>query len=147
MPTPIHSEANPEYNVFSCFASVLPSILLGFPTNCCYWQASPYWFWVLPNICNHWLNGHEFEQTPGGSEGQGSPHTAVYGATKSWRWLSNWTIVTICSFTQLLFKILSKRVGLWKRRLYYIGIFQCFDLDCTEHISSGNVCLLISCKI
>ena len=20
----------------------------------------------------HWLNGHEFEQTPGGSEGQGS---------------------------------------------------------------------------
>ena len=21
---------------------------------------------------HHWLNGHEFEQTPGGSEGQGS---------------------------------------------------------------------------
>ena len=51
MPTPIHAEANPEYNVFSCFTSVLPSILLGFPTNYCYWQASPYWFWVWPNIC------------------------------------------------------------------------------------------------
>ena len=31
----------------------------------------------------HQLNGHEFEQTPGGSEGQGSPHTAVHGVAES----------------------------------------------------------------
>ena len=30
---------------------------------------------------NHWLNGHELEQTPGDSEGQGS--LAVHGVTKS----------------------------------------------------------------
>ena len=32
------------------------------------------------------LNGQEFEQTPGDSEGQG---VAVFGVVKSWTWLSN----------------------------------------------------------
>ena len=31
----------------------------------------------------HQLNRHEFEQTPGGSEGQGSLESAVCGVTKS----------------------------------------------------------------
>ena len=35
---------------------------------------------------NHWLNGHEFEQTPGDSEGQGS--LEVHGVTKSWHVLA-----------------------------------------------------------
>ena len=41
---------------------------------------------------HHWLNGHEFEQTPGDSEGQGSQACTVHGVTKSWTRLSNWTI-------------------------------------------------------
>ena len=34
---------------------------------------------------HHQLNGYEFEQTPGDSEGQGKPWcTAVHGMAKSW---------------------------------------------------------------
>ena len=40
---------------------------------------------------HHVLNGHEFEQTPGDGEGQKAWHAAVYGVTKSWIQLSNWT--------------------------------------------------------
>jgi len=53
---------------------------------------------------HHWLDGHEFEQTPGDGEGQGSLHVAVYGVTKSQTQLSDWitsslfkaVIVMIC---------------------------------------------------
>ena len=40
---------------------------------------------------HHQLSGHEFEETPGDSEGQGSLCAAVHGVTKSQTWLSNWT--------------------------------------------------------
>ena len=33
---------------------------------------------------HHQLNGHEFEQTPGDNERQGSWRAAVHGATKGW---------------------------------------------------------------
>ena len=38
-----------------------------------------------------WLNGHEFEQSPGVSEGQGSLACCVHGVAKSWTRLSVWT--------------------------------------------------------
>ena len=38
---------------------------------------------------HHQLNGHEFEQTPGDSEGQEACHAAVPGVAKSWIGLSN----------------------------------------------------------
>ena len=40
---------------------------------------------------HHQLNGHDFEQTPGGSEGQGSLGCWVHGVAKSWTQLSDWT--------------------------------------------------------
>ena len=40
---------------------------------------------------HHWLNGHEFKQTLGDSEVQGSWCAAVYGVAKSRTQLSNWT--------------------------------------------------------
>ena len=40
---------------------------------------------------HHQLKGHEFKQTPGDSEGQGSQYAAVHGVKKSGTWLSNWT--------------------------------------------------------
>ena len=40
---------------------------------------------------HHRLNGHEFEQTPGVSDGQGDPRTAVHGVTESRARLSDWT--------------------------------------------------------
>ena len=43
---------------------------------------------------HHWLNGHEFEQAPGDSEGQGSLACCSPWFAKSWTWLSNWTATT-----------------------------------------------------
>ena len=42
---------------------------------------------------HHQINRHEFEQTPGDSEGQKDRdwHTAVHGVTKSWTQLSERT--------------------------------------------------------
>ena len=42
---------------------------------------------------HHQLNGPEFEQTPGDNEGQESLDAAVYGITKSWKWLGDWKSV------------------------------------------------------
>ena len=41
--------------------------------------------------CHHCLNGHEFEQTLGDSEGLDAWHAAVHGITKSQTWLSERT--------------------------------------------------------
>ena len=43
---------------------------------------------------HHWLNGHEFEQTLGDSEGQGSLVCCNSWGWKSQTWLSNWTTTT-----------------------------------------------------
>jgi len=40
---------------------------------------------------HHWFNGHEFEQTPGDSEGQGSVAICSLGVAKSRLKLSDWT--------------------------------------------------------
>ena len=50
---------------------------------------------------HHWLNGHEFEQVLGVSEGQGSLRAAIHGLAKSRIWLSNAT--TTISVTPLDF--------------------------------------------
>ena len=47
-------------------------------------------------VRHHWLNGHEFEQALGDSEGQASLVCfPVHGGAKSRIWLSDWT--TICT--------------------------------------------------
>ena len=38
---------------------------------------------------HHRLNGHEFEQTPGDAEGQGSLACCSSWVTKSWTWFSD----------------------------------------------------------
>ena len=43
---------------------------------------------------HHQLNGHEFEQTLGDGEGQGSLRAAVHGVAKSQTQLSDWTTTT-----------------------------------------------------
>ena len=43
---------------------------------------------------HHWLNGHEFEQAPGDSEGQGSLVCCSPWGHKIRTWLSNWTAAT-----------------------------------------------------
>ena len=41
---------------------------------------------------DHWLNGHDFEQTLGDGEGQGSLACCSPGVAKSQTWLRDWTI-------------------------------------------------------
>ena len=43
---------------------------------------------------HHWLHGHEFEQAPGDTEGQGSLVATVHRVAKNWTWLSDWTTTT-----------------------------------------------------
>ena len=40
---------------------------------------------------HHWLNGHEFEQTPEIVKQKEAWHAAVHGVAKSWTQLSDWT--------------------------------------------------------
>jgi len=40
---------------------------------------------------HHWVDGHEFEWTPGVGDGQGGWCAAIHGVTKNQTWLSNWT--------------------------------------------------------
>ena len=44
---------------------------------------------------HHWLNGREFEEILGDSEGQGSRGAAGHGVTKSQTQLSDWATVTM----------------------------------------------------
>ena len=45
--------------------------------------------------CHHWPNGHEFEQTLGDCEGQGSLVCCSPWSRKSWTRLSDWTTILI----------------------------------------------------
>ena len=40
---------------------------------------------------HHWLDGHEFEWTPGVDDGQGGLRAAIQGVAKSQTWLNDWT--------------------------------------------------------
>ena len=44
---------------------------------------------------HHWLNGHEFKQTLGDSEGQEAWCATIHGVSKSYTWLSDWTATTM----------------------------------------------------
>ena len=50
---------------------------------------------------HHWIKEHEFEQTPGDSEGQGSTVCAVFGVAKSQTWLSDWITIIKMSISIL----------------------------------------------
>ena len=43
---------------------------------------------------HHWLNWHEFGQTPGDSEEQGSLACCSSWGAKSWIWLRDWATIT-----------------------------------------------------
>ena len=51
---------------------------------------------------HHWLNAHEFEQTLGDGEGQGSLACYSVWVTKSWAWLSSWTTMWLLFTTFIL---------------------------------------------
>ena len=62
-----------------------------------------------PNAGKHWgqegkagLNGHEFEQTLGDREGQGTCQAAAHGVAKNWIRLSNWATTTVTQKNKML---------------------------------------------
>ena len=72
---------------------------------------------------HHWLDGHEFEQTLGDSEGQRSKlweivkdswSAAVHGVIWSWTWLNDWT-------TKCIYKYMCNCVCVYK----YICLYLC----------------------
>ena len=44
---------------------------------------------------HHWLNGHEFEETQGDSDGQRNLACCSSWGHKDWTWLNNWTAAAI----------------------------------------------------
>ena len=52
---------------------------------------------------HYWLSGHEFEETLGNSEGQGSLARAVHGVSKSWTQLSDCTTTVWLNSTSQYF--------------------------------------------
>ena len=75
---------------------------------------------------HHWLDGHEFEQAPGVSDGQGG--LACCGPcghkeSDMTEWL-NWTDVTICSSHKEMFQWLEKLAISGK----FLGIFSTFKI-------------------
>ena len=57
---------------------------------------------------HHRLNGHEFQQARGDSEGREAWCAAVRGVTKSWIRLSNWTTKALCRMLLLLLSRFSR---------------------------------------
>ena len=53
---------------------------------------------------HHWLNGHEFEWTPGVGDGQGGLACCNSWDRKSWPWLSDWTELNWIKYECSLFK-------------------------------------------
>ena len=63
----------------------------------------------MKRLDDNWLNGHEFEQTPGDSDGQGSLVCSVHGVTKSQTRLSDRITTTTDSGNQDSWLLLSKQ--------------------------------------
>ena len=69
---------------------------------------------------HHWLNGHEFEQTPGDSEDREAWLAAVHGITKSWTWLSDWT-KAIQNYADVWYIYPKKQAYFWR----HVDDFKC----------------------
>ena len=70
---------------------------------------------------HHQLNGHEFEQTPGDSEGQGTWHAAVHGVAKSQTWLCDQTTTT-------------------KNPCFYLPVSPCLQTESINICKNKNEC-------
>ena len=72
---------------------------------------------------HHRLNGHEFEQSLGDSEGQRSlVCAAVHGVAKSRTWLSNWTTKDTQFFSLLKLISAGKERGSVRRELTFLRL-------------------------
>ena len=70
---------------------------------------------------HHWLDGHEFEQTPGDSENREAWRAAVHGVAKSQTRLSDWTTTNHLQyflFPSLIQKYFSSILYVWSTGRY-----------------------------
>ena len=83
---------------------------------------------------HQWLSGHEFEQTPGDCEGQGSLVCCSSWAAKSWTQLSDWTTTRteppqlgMYGLNDLIkIKLLEQYLGTWEAR-YLCKYYFCWN--------------------
>ena len=104
---------------------------------------------------HHWLNGHEFEQTPGDSVRQGSLAYAIHGVPKSLTPLSDWTTLLnpwiICPLLIILRKCTSGFIkyhwtlGIWTLNSIFhfdVSILMfCYDLNVSRSLFWNHLCL------
>ena len=110
----ILKEINPEYSLEGLMLKLqyFGHLMLG-PDSLEKTDAEKDWRWEEKGVTedamvgwHHWLNGHEFEQTQGDSDGQRSLVCAVR------TWLSNWTTTATASF--MFHNLLKQLIELWK---------------------------------
>ena len=70
-------------------------------------------FFLSLNSWHHWLNGPEFEQVPGDSEGQGHLAAAVHGLAESRIQLSDWTTTLLNSIALYGYATFGFSMKLW----------------------------------
>ena len=79
---------------------------------------------------HHWLNGHEFEQTLGDSEGQGNLGCCSPWVAKHWTWQSNWTKL-------MVFPVVMYRCESWTRKKAEHWGTGAFKFQCSRRLLRG----------
>ena len=78
---------------------------------------------------HHWLNGHDFEQTRGDSEGQGGLVCCIHGVTNSQTWLDDWTTITAPEDRWAAFWIKRRSWALWDKVASQNYLLRYWDLS------------------
>ena len=71
-----------------------------------------------------WLDGREFEWTPGVGDGQEDWHAVIDGIAKSWTRLSNWTELNICT-TQCGILLQGGTMPVWAQEVWERSLSLC----------------------
>ena len=93
--------------------------------------------------CHHWLNGHEFEQTQGGGEGQRSLARCSSRGHEESDTIRDWTTMTNSWFT--MFQVCRK----WFNYIYllYINIIVGICSSQASNLSLPSICPLVTISL
>ena len=85
--------------------------------------------------CHHWLSGHEFEQTQGDSEGQGSLACYRYRVAKSRIQLSSWTTISQINVPKTIL-IMKQKQTFMKNQVGLLTIQCIIEINSLDDINS-----------
>ena len=154
---PVHPKGNQSW-IFSGRTDAEDETLILWPPDVKNWfiwkdpDAGKDWMWEEKGTTedemvgwHHWLNGHEFESTPGVGDGWEAWRAVVHGVAKSHTWLSDWTelnweflkIPRGCQFSLKLFKKCVRLPPSWFGVNKYI-FFSCLTIFIMKNKISLN---------